>query len=101
VNGDVSVSMRVVFCGACNPAFDMGALAAAVNADANAREEDGEDALLLLNGCGAGCLKPEKYAGQGEIVCVRGLSVDGWPAREEELPSAVAAALRKRTDSRE
>jgi hypothetical protein len=91
--------MRVVFCGACNPAFDMLSLAAALNVDADAREGREEDSLLLLNGCGAGCLKPEKYAGWKNVVCVRGLSVDGWPVQEEEeLFPLVAGALRGRAE---
>ena len=82
--------MRAVFCGACNPVFDMKALFASVK---RAFPSSPSGLLLLLNGCQVGCLKPVNFPEYEKIVCVSGTSVDGWEVPENELTAAVIDAI--------
>jgi len=95
--------MRIVFCGACNPVFNLKDLASEVR-----REFPGnaDEVFLLLNGCRTACLKPENFLAAGDaagrekcgkcekMVYVAGTSVDGLETEESNLSEAVINAVK-------
>ena len=92
--------MRIVFCGACNPTFNMKDLASKVIQEF---PDDRDEILLLLNGCRTGCLKPPNFVdaeGSGRVgmVYVAGTSVDGFETGENDLADVVGDAVRSLRD---
>jgi hypothetical protein len=85
-----------MFCGACNPAVDIKALAKGIKQELGS---DPEDVLLLLNACRTCCLRPDRFPADMEIpkkvVCVGGESVNGQAVPESELVFAVTRIIKE------
>jgi len=89
--------MRLVFCGACNPVFNLKDLVSKVKHEF---PDNLDEVLVLLNGCRTGCLKAKDFY-IDKIVYVAGMSVDGVEiveingAEEAGLSEAAIKAIRR------
>ena len=99
-----TLTMRVRYCGGCNPEIDRGSLVSRFKGILQADGiqavfcKDGEaDWLLLVNGCPRACLEEELPRGAipRRCISVEGSHLDHRPVIEDELPQAVWEALRK------
>jgi hypothetical protein len=97
-----SITIRVRYCGGCNPEIDRGSLVSRLKAIVQAGGidvdfgKDGEaDWLLLVNGCQRACLEEELEKGvePRRYVSVEGSHLDHQPVPENKLPEAVWEAI--------
>jgi hypothetical protein len=82
---------RLVFCGGCNPHIDRGAVAAELMDDENGA---GEGATIHLSGCPRACASDHRLTSDepGHVV-VAGETVEGRPARQQDIADAVRRRL--------
>lgn len=99
-----TLTMRVRYCGGCNPEIDRASLVSRLKGIMQADGihglycKDGEaDWLLLVNGCPRACLEEElsRCAIQLRCISVEGSHLDHRPVIEDDLPQAVWEAMRK------
>ncbi len=100
---ETPVTIRVLYCGGCNPEIDRGALVKRLKEIFQAAEQgvvfvkDGDaDLLLLINGCPRACLEEENphAARSSRCVCVEGGRLNHRPVAESGLPLAVWEAIK-------
>jgi len=96
--------IAVKYCGSCNPEIDLSRIGSAVLAEAKASgwevmpfsRLDEADVLVLLCGCPRMCINTEELKRQAKRTLVVAGRRLGWqPVSEEELPAAVASAIRE------
>jgi len=102
------LSIRVRYCGGCNPEIDRGSLVSrlrSVITEAGGRvvfcENDDADWLLLVNGCPRACLEEEfsEELAARQCICVEGAHLDHSPVTETALAEAIWERI-KRSDRR-
>ena len=98
------LTMRVRYCGGCNPEIDRGSLVSRFKGIMQADGiqavfcKDGEaDWLLLVNGCPRACLEEElaEVLKSPRRISVEGSHLNHRPVIEDELPQAVWEAMRR------
>lgn len=97
--GEMSLKLRVRYCGGCNPLFDRGELVDAVigllKEFSVVKVEENGDMGLLVCGCRVGCAdRDEIKAGAPAWVVVAGDSVDCRPISMPDLPFHLAQVIR-------
>jgi hypothetical protein len=92
------LTIRVRYCGGCNPEIDRGYLVSRLKAIIQSKGiravfgKDGEaDWVLLVNGCPRACLEEDlpQASKSPRCVSVEGSNLDYRPVVEDELPQAV------------
>jgi hypothetical protein len=92
------LTIRVRYCGGCNPEIDRGSLVNRLKEIVQSEGirvefgKDGEaDWVLLVNGCPRACLEEElpQTARPLRCISVEGSHLDYRPVAEDELPQAV------------
>jgi hypothetical protein len=96
-------TIRVRYCGGCNPEIDRGSLVSRLKGIIQAegiRAEFGKDGeadwVLLVNGCPRACLEEELPHDAKPLRCisVEGSHLDHRPVAEDELPQAMWETIR-------
>jgi hypothetical protein len=91
------MKVGVKFCGNCNPQVDMPELfkrsiAQGLEVTFVRWDNDKEyDVLLVLSSCPVDCATRPSFA--GPVIVATSEAVDRWPTTEDELPTAIRAAL--------
>jgi len=92
------------YCGSCNPEIDLARIGETIFEEAQARgwemvplERLAEaDVLVLLCGCPRTCIDTEELHHKAkQTLLVAGKRLGWQPVAEEELPSAIAKAIRE------
>ena len=91
-----SESLRVVFCGGCNPRIDRAALAAALRDDAALAAGTVSEVAVHLSGCERACASGHSLLlDDTQVVVVAGECVDGRTVAGHTLADTIRRKLKE------